>query len=69
MGKLLENLERAAEPYIVARDDSSLILSGSGEAFDKLVRQAIETAGDEFVALPVGGATGYERLVILPLAP
>ncbi|HYC68845.1 hypothetical protein [Brevundimonas sp.] len=51
----------------MARDDGSLILSGSGGEFHLLVRNAVETAGEDFVALPVRGGAGYERLIIIPM--
>jgi len=68
MGRFLDSLTRDSSVYTVETTEGGLVLVGSGEEFDRLARQAIELAGDDFVALPTGnGAGGYERVVIIPI--
>ncbi|WP_155802395.1 hypothetical protein [Brevundimonas naejangsanensis] len=48
--------------------NDGFVLSGSGEAFDELAREALENAGKDFVALPTSdGGVGYSRVVIITI--
>lgn len=62
MGRLLDNLERDHPAYRLEASDDGVVLirrDGQSETFNKLARQLINTAGDEFVALPTtDGQTG-----------
>ena len=55
-------VERAGAGFVVIRRRQA-----DGDAFNALVREAIEGAGQDYVALPVtDGSAGYDRVVIIP---
>ncbi|GAA0215709.1 hypothetical protein QOZ96_000684 [Brevundimonas nasdae] len=68
MGPLLTALKGDARASNVQDTDHGFILTGSGEAFSALAREAMEKSGVEYVALPTSdGAVGYTQVVIIPL--
>lgn len=72
MGRLLDRLKRDDPAYRLETNSDGLTLvrrDGQADEFNKLARQLINDGGSEFVVLPItDGGTGYERVVLLPLA-
>lgn len=68
MVRLLDALRNDPRASGVEMTEQGFVLSGSGKAFDELAREALENAGDDFVALPTSdGGVGYSRVVIITL--
>ncbi len=68
MGRLLDALRNDPRASGVEVTNDGFVLSGSGEAFDELAREALENAGKDFVALPTSdGGVGYSRVVIITI--
>lgn len=66
MGRFLEALKADSRAKTIEMTRDGFVLAGEGEAFDQLAREALEGAGEDYVALPTGnGAGGYERVVIV----
>lgn len=68
MGRFLDTLKKPSPFFEVEKTDAGLLLRGTGEEFNALVRTAIEKSGDDYVALPTtDGRTGYDRCLIIPI--
>ena len=70
MGTSLEALRRPGLTHTLELDDTGFVLrrraNADPEAFNHLVREAINSAGSEYVALPrPGRGSGYGQLVIV----
>lgn len=64
----VDKLRQPSPLFDVEEGDGGFVLSGKGQEFSDLVREAVEASSDDFVALPVpDGHTGCERCVIIPL--
>lgn len=71
MDELLEQLRADASPCVVEQAQVGYILTRvpeAADAFNALVRDLLNRAGEEFVVLPTtDGSSGYDRAVLLPL--
>ena len=71
MGKLLDKLLATHPAYDIERDKDGFVLIAKPDRIDefsKLVREAIEHAGADFIAFPTSdGAVGYSRMFVVPL--
>ena len=71
MGRMLDMLLEASTAYDVRRekDGYSLIANpAQPDVFNDVVRDALEKAGDDFVAFPTSdGRQGYSQMFIIPL--
>ena len=55
-------VEEAEDGFFIVRAEAA-----AASQFDALVREAMQRAGDEYLALPVAeGGPGYSRVFILP---
>ena len=68
----LTELRRAAADHIVQADECGFNIERQDlkrDAFNRLVREAIDSAGLDFVAFPqTDGHRGYSSLYVIPLA-
>jgi hypothetical protein len=70
MGKILDRLKAGAPSYAIEEIGDGIVLirtPAHAETFSMLVRDLLNTSGEEFVALPTTDGSGYERVVLLPL--
>jgi len=73
MGRLLNNLRRGSSAHTVEMGgDGFTILRRTGEAemFDRLAREVLNGAGDDYVAFPTADRydpMSYERVFIIPI--
>lgn len=71
MGRFLDRLLEASTAYDVRRDKDGYFLIANPaqpDAFNDVVRDAVEKAGDDFVVFPTSdGHHGYSQMFIIPL--
>lgn len=71
MGRVLDRLLEASPAYIVRREKDGYFLIANPaqpDAFNDVVRDAVEKAGDDFVVFPTSdGHHGYSQMFIIPL--
>jgi hypothetical protein len=70
----LDRLRRAAQAHRVLIDDSGFSIErrtgGSQSEFDALVREALDSSGQDFVAFPCPDARSlYRAVYVIPLDP
>ena len=73
MGQFLESLRRSGDCHLVEPTENGFAIvrrdSHRSEAFNLLVREAVERSGSDYVALPrTDGSSGYDQVFIIPLA-
>ncbi len=70
MGGYLQSLRKDGPAHkVVAGSDGFAIVpreTADAEAFNKLVRDAVERSGSDFVAFPRVSGGGYDRVDIIP---
>lgn len=73
MGMSLKRLREVGQAHLVEDDQLGFTIARRGpdqaEAFNHLVRTALDEAGNDYVAFPRSdGAAGYESVFIVPLS-
>lgn len=71
MRRFLQTLPRQGPSHTLERTEVGYALvrrpTGDVDEFNRLARQAIDLAGEEFVALPrTDGHAGYDQVIIIP---
>lgn len=71
MARLLEKFREGSSAYRIEPDGEGVLLvarEGLRDEFSDVVRDLIETSGEDYVAFPTtDGNAGYERVFLLPL--
>jgi hypothetical protein len=68
--RFLQNIQSNGPSHTLETTDIGYLLKRRPEGdtleFDRLARQAIDMAGDDFVALPRVDGAGYDQVIIIP---